>query len=209
MSDRVLSVETPAHGRVVLRERAGATAVVAGFHGYAQSAEDMMAVLRRLPGSEAWTFVSIQALNRFYTRGDQNIVASWMTRQDRETAIADNIEYVNRALDAVAGRLYVLGFSQGVAMAYRAGILGRHSVRGIIAIGGDIPPDVKDVPAARWPNVLIAAGAKDSWYTADKVAADESFLKHHRVSHEIHRSDAGHEVSDEMLATAAAFISNG
>jgi predicted esterase len=53
---------------------------------------------------------------------------------------------------------------------------------------------------------MIAAGAKDQWYTAEKVAADEAFLKHHRVVHAVHRSTAGHEVTDEMLAAAAAFI---
>jgi hypothetical protein len=72
--------------------------VVVGFHGYAQSAEDMMDVLQRLPGSDECTLVSIQALNRFYARGDQKIVASWMTRQDRDEAIADNLAYVDRAL---------------------------------------------------------------------------------------------------------------
>jgi predicted esterase len=211
---RVQSVLTPTHGRVLIRERAGAELALVGFHGYAQSAEDMMEVLRRFPISEQCTLVAIQALHRFYTRGDQKIVASWMTRQDREQAITDNVAYVNHALanDAVSyftgaapGLVYV-GFSQGVAMAYRAALLGNHRAEAVIAIGGDVPPDVKEVPRDRWPRVMIAAGANDQWYTAEKVAADEAFLKHHHVAHEVHRSAAGHEATDEMLAAAAAFI---
>jgi predicted esterase len=191
---------------------------VVGFHGYAQSAEDMMDVLQRLPGSEEFTLVSVQALHRFYTRGDQKIVASWMTRQDREETIADNVAYVSRVLETTSGVVFskttpdvvfILGFSQGVAMAYRAALLGKHRVAGIVAIGGDVPPDVKNVAAGQWPRVLIAAGARDQWYTADKVSADEAFLKHHGVAYEIHRSDAGHDATDEMLAAAARFIGRG
>ena len=191
-------------------------ATVVAFHGYAQSADDLMSELTQIPGSRAWTLVSIQALNRFYVRGDQRIVASWMTRQDRDQAIADNIEYVNRVLDDVGRpalqgrhkepRLFVLGFSQGAAMAYRAGLLGRHRPTGIIAVGGDVPPDAKAVPADRWPRVLVAAGHTDHWFTPDKVQADETFLGAHGVAHELLRYDAGHVFTDEVRAAIAAFV---
>lgn len=214
-----LSIPAPTHGRVLVkRHRVSFPEVtVVGFHGYAQSAEDMMDVLQRIPRADASILVSIQALNRFYTRGDQKIVASWMTRQDREETIADNVAYVDRVLETTSGvvsgkttpDVVFLGFSQGVAMAYRAAVLGKHPAAAIVAIGGDVPPDVKDVPAARWPKVLIAAGSKDQWYTPEKVSADETFLKRHGVEHEIHRSDAGHDATDEMLAAAARFIANG
>jgi predicted esterase len=213
---RVQSVLTPTHGRVLIRERAGAGLALVGFHGYAQNAEDMMDVLRRFPMSDECTLVAVQALHRFYARGDQKIVGSWMTRQDREQAIADNVAYVNHALanDAVSyftgtpPRLGYVGFSQGVAMAYRAALLGSHAADAIIAIGGDVPPDVKEVPAAKWPKVLIAAGANDQWYTAEKIAADATFLASHGVAHDICRSDAGHEVTDGMLAAASRFIAS-
>ena len=40
----------------------------------------MLEEMRRIPGADAWRLVSVQALHRFYTRGDQAVVASWMTR---------------------------------------------------------------------------------------------------------------------------------
>jgi len=224
---KTLSIETPTHGRVLLRSGLNSSnrvpisvtpVVIVGFHGYAQSAEDMMETLEALPGSEAWTLAAVQGLHRFYTRGDQKVVASWMTRQDREESIADNIVYCDRVLDAVREQeigtqfeelspdLLFLGFSQGVAMAYRAALLGRHRVAGIIAIGGDVPPDVKGVPAERWPRVHVAAGTTDQWYTPEKVAADESFLRDHGVAHEIFRYDAGHVITDDVLARVAAFV---
>jgi predicted esterase len=212
MSVRAQSVVTPTHGRVLIRDGNAAIALV-GFHGYAQSAEDLMDALERVPGAEDFTLVSIQALHRFYTRGDQKIVASWMTRQDREQAIADNIDYVDRALEKETGTLFqktvpisFLGFSQGVAMAYRAALLGRHPATTVVAIGGDIPPDVKNVSAERWPRVLIAAGANDQWYTAEKLEADAAFLSSHGVAHEIYRHDAGHEITADVLDAVALFI---
>jgi predicted esterase len=226
-----LSIPTQTHGRVLVKRHrvsfsekrhpmSNPGVTVVGFHGYAQSAEDMMDVLQRISSSESLTLVSVQALHRFYTRGDQKIVASWMTRQDREEAITDNVAYVGRLLDTVkttSGVVFsettpdvvFLGFSQGVAMAYRAALLGKHQAAGIVALGGDIPPDVKDVPAGKWPKVLVEAGLKDEWYTSDKISADEEFLKQHGVAHQIHRRDAGHEVTDEMLASVAEFIARG
>jgi predicted esterase len=197
--------------------------VVVGFHGYAQSAEDMMVILEALPLNGDRTLVSVQALHRFYTRGDQNIVASWMTRQDREQAIPDNVAYVDAVLDRVAPLagnknetgtrfqetspgLVFMGFSQGTAMAYRAGLLGRRRAAGIIAIGGDIPPDVKSVAADRWPRVLIAGGEKDQWFTPEKVAADHAFLNERGISHDVFRYPAGHEVTDDVRARVATFI---
>lgn len=219
---RTVSIETPTHGRVLIVEPAAPVKAgirLVGFHGYAQSADDMLAELRKISGSDAWTLVSVQALNRFYTRGDQSIVASWMTRQDREQAIADNLEYIDRVLDRASperhatGLLpgefhatYLLGYSQGVAMAYRAGVLGRHRVDGIIAIGGDVPPEVRAAPADRWPCVLVAAGASDPWFTPEKVAADEAFLNAHGIAHEILRYDGGHEITDAVRTRMAEMV---
>lgn len=219
MSSRELSIETPTHGRAIVKSGVNSTAtppvVVVGFHGYGQSADDMMAELEAIPGADRRILVSAQALHRFYARGDQKIVASWMTRQNREEAIADNLVYIDRLLEEAGSQFnestpgfFLVGFSQGVAMAYRAGLLGRHRVAGIIAVGGDVPPDVKNIPAARWPPVLIAAGATDHWYTPDKVAADEAFLRQHGVAHDLLRYDAGHVFTDDVRAAIDQFFTN-
>ena len=124
------------------------------FHGYGQSSDDILSEVQRIPGASEWQIVAIQGLHRFYTRTDQQVVASWMTRQDRELAIADNIQYVDRVLDRIAlengtpaapasPKLVFLGFSQGVAMAYRAALRGRHRAAGIVALAGEIPPELR------------------------------------------------------------------
>jgi predicted esterase len=203
---RVVAIETQTHGRVLVREPKASAGPswpwVVGFHGYGQSADDMMTELERIPGNEKWTLVSVQALHRFYTRS-QKIVASWMTREDRELAIEDNIAYVNQALASVLPAsadpsVVFIGFSQGVAMAYRAAVQGTHPARLVIAVGGDVPPELKTEPAARFPSILIAGGTNDEWYTSAKVDADEKALRSIGVKAEVFRYSGGHEFTPEL-----------
>jgi len=86
------NIATRIHGRVLVREAADAVAVLAGFHGYMENAEIQMARLEALSVSDRMTLVSVQGLNRFYRGRGEDVVASWMTRQDREAMIEDNIE---------------------------------------------------------------------------------------------------------------------
>ena len=67
--------------------------LLVGFHGYRENAASHMAMLTRIAGTEGWLIVAVQGLHRFYTKGG-DVVASWMTREDRELAIADNVAYV-------------------------------------------------------------------------------------------------------------------
>jgi predicted esterase len=139
----------------------------------------------------------VQGLHRFYTRGDERVVANWMTREDREIAIADNIAYVARAIDAAvpAGqRLVLLGYSQGAAMAYRAAATSTRPIAALMAIGGDVP---SDVDLRRLPRTFIGVGEKDHWYTPDKVRVDLEKLASEGVSHELRTWPTGHEWSDE------------
>ena len=87
---RTLAVTT--HGRYLVDVPAGAGPwpVLLGFHGYAETAGVHHAQLARLDPAHRWLRVSVQGLHRFYTR-QQDVVASWMTREDRELALADNI----------------------------------------------------------------------------------------------------------------------
>ena len=54
-----------------------------------------MELLRGVPVDASWTRVAIQGLHRFYRGRSRTTVASWMTRQDRELLIADNVAYVD------------------------------------------------------------------------------------------------------------------
>jgi len=182
------------------------------LHGYGQSADDALNDVVRIPGIEHWHVVAVQGLNRFYTRNDEKVIANWMTRQDREMAIADNIAYVDCAIaqafpDASARTTLVFaGFSQGVAMAYRAALRGRHRAAGVIALAGDIPPELKTDATAAWPRVLIGRGDKETWFTEGKLRADVAFLESGHVAHEVARFTGGHEWTDEFRDAAGRWL---
>src|ERR1041384_2106421 len=110
-------VETKTHGRYLIRRGSGHCLI--GFHGYGETAEKNLANIESL-GLD-WTLVAVQGLHRFYSRNN-DIAATWMTREDRDYAKVDNIEYVRRVVDAVKpyDTLAFVGFSQGGVMAYRA-----------------------------------------------------------------------------------------
>src|SRR5215207_746489 len=123
----VHTIAVTTHGRYLVRPPAVTPARVAvvGFHGYGQRAQHLLDELEALPGADAWLLVSVQGLHRFYDRAGTQVVAHWMTSEDRELAIADNIAYVEAVLASVATahafqRLVFVGFSQGTAMASRA-----------------------------------------------------------------------------------------
>ena len=184
--------------------------VLVGFHGYTENAAIQLARLEDIPGTDTWTLVSIQGLHRFYRQRTQDIAASWMTREDRETAIADNLAYVTAALevapDEAAQRVVYVGFSQGVAMAFRAACRGRTPAAGVIAVGGDVPPELLADAGVRFPPVLLARGSTDEWYTAIKYDADLSALRARGVEVDGLVYEAGHEWTAAVAAAAARWL---
>jgi predicted esterase len=207
------TVPVTQHGRFLVSQPGGAGPwpLLVGFHGYAENAETMHGVLDRLPGAAEWLRVSIQGLHRFYHPKRGDVIASWMTREDRELAIADNIAYVDAVLDRLErehGRppcLVHVGFSQGAAMAWRAALRCARRADGLVAFGGDIPPELRDDLAAS-PQVLVARGDTDEWYTAAQFEADLAALLEHGVRYEAFGFAGGHAWSEPVLARAGAFL---
>lgn len=175
-----------------------------------ENAEIQMERLAAVPAANPWALVSIQALHPFYKGRSQEIVASWMTRQDRDTAIADNIAYVTAALRTAAPEsglpLVFAGFSQGVAMSYRAALRGDRFADGVIAVGGDVPPELVADNTSRFPPVTIVRGRTDAAYSDAALRADVEALAARGVAPEVHVVTGGHEWTPEVGAIAAAFL---
>ena len=208
------SIATATHGRYLVEPPAspGPAPVLVGFHGYAEGAETQLARLRAIPGAERWLIVSIQGMHRFYQRRTNEVIASWMTRQDREAAIADNLTYVAGVMDAVARewpgatRLVFAGFSQGVAMTFRAATASLRSVDGVVAVGGDVPPELDASLLARVPAALVCRGARDEWYTSATFESDVRRLREAGTDVQPLAFDGGHEWSDAVVREAALFL---
>jgi predicted esterase len=211
---RELNIPVTTHGRLLVDdgETASPLRILAGCHGYAQNADEMLELLRRIPADASWTRVSIQALHRFYRGRGPTTVASWMTRQDREALIEDNVAYVDAAIAAAAGarpieRLVFCGFSQGVAMAFRAGLLGAHKADAVLALGGDVPPELLADTGTKFPRVLLARGSRDEWYSEEKFRANELALQARGAHTETVTFDGAHEWHQDFAVRAAAMLS--
>jgi predicted esterase len=214
MPDR-LTIAARTHGRVLVRRPSSVPpwSALIGFHGYGMNASQMIEHLEQVPGAGTWLLVSVQGLHRFYSRDRKTVVASWMTSEDRETAIADNIRYVADVVDAVKhawpfDRLVYAGFSQGVAMAFRAAVRAGHACDGVLALGGDIPPEILTDPSITWPPVVLGRGNEDEHYALETFARDAALLE--RVGALAARATfaGGHEWSREFCAAAGEFLAD-
>jgi len=188
-------------------------------HGYGQLAQPFLASFERV-ASPTRLIVAPEALSRFYLDrsalpNDQppRVGATWMTREDRDHEIADQVAYLDALHDLVrpaapaAVRLRVLGFSQGVATVARWLALGRARADELILWAGAFPPDVELTGFARRlgpASVVLVAGARDelaSWTTADSQLQRFTDAG---VSARLVAFEGGHRLDDATLDQLAA-----
>lgn len=210
VSERVVARTT---GRFHLVPGAPGAPLLVGFHGYGQVAGAQLRELVQLPDLDGWSLAAVEALHPFYTRQGE-VVRSWMTREDRESAIADNVAYVA----SVLARLHEIvpfpfwvscGFSQGAAMAWRAAVglsASAPSCRAVIALGGDVPPDLDGLSELPVRRALLGRGAADEWYTPEKLAADRSRLAARGLEPEVCEFSGGHEWTAQFRERASLFL---
>ena len=203
------------HGRYSVRLASGDPAgLLVGCHGYAQTAESFALDLEAIPGVERWLLVSVQGLHRFYARGGA-VVASWMTSQDRELMIADNTAYLRQVVGQVRAEqaavlgpsapLVFLGFSQGVAMAFRAAADHPDDCAGIVALGADVPPEVRAATTSL-PPVLLGRGTTEEWYTEERMRSAVAWLRSIGTDLTLCEYAGGREWTDAFRSAAAAFL---
>lgn len=190
-------------------------------HGHGQLAARFLSRFIALERADR-LFVAPEALSRFYLtntpngvhRPDSPIGATWMTREDREAEIEDQIVYLDRVHDEIFRqvqrdrvRLWVLGFSQGVATVIRWLARGRVSPDRVVLWAGMIPPEL-DAAAARalWTRspVTMVVGSTDEFATPKVVAAQEAKLRELGVEFDSLRFEGGHDLSDSALLELAS-----
>jgi predicted esterase len=201
------------HGRYVLEtpSQVDGAPLLVGFHGYGETAERHLEELRRIPGASRFALCAVQALHPFYNRTGE-VIASWMTRLDREQAILDNVRYIASVVAQVkqdlpvSERLVYLGFSQGAAMAYRAAAGAGHACQGLIVLGGDVPPEIERRDLTGFPPVLLGRGTSEQWYDAAKMEHDVELLRARKIDVRPCIFQGGHEWTDEFRAAAGEFL---
>lgn len=203
------SIPATVHGHYWVRparEASGPAPLLVGFHGYGETGEGFLGSLEGIAGVGTWHLASVQGLHPFYTRKGE-VVAGWMTRFDRDLAIADNTAYARAVVEALRAELapspvlVFAGFSQGVAMAYRAAASMPCSA--VISLAGDVPPEVDP---AGLPPVLAGRGKADEWYDDAKLAEDLRRLEAAGVPAEACVFEGGHEWTAAFYEAAGRFL---
>jgi predicted esterase len=91
-------------------------------------------------------------------------------------------------------------------MAYRAAAGSGHACAGVICLGGDVPPELtrRDLPA--FPPVLLGRGAREEWYSEEKMQKDVDFLRSRGIDVRPVVYEGAHEWTEEFRQAAGRFL---
>jgi predicted esterase len=185
-------------------------------HGHGQLARRFLS--RFLPlEREDRLFVAPEALSRYYLNPPQGgphppdtpVGASWMTYEDRDAEIGDYVRYLDLVHDEIFSvverasvRLWVLGFSQGVATAARWMARGKVEADRAVFYAGLLPPELDAAGAARLAArspLTVVLGTNDEFARPELVGQQEARLRELRVPYNTIRFDGGHEIKPDVL----------
>ena len=160
----------------IMNATASAKTVLYILHGYGHLAKYFIQKFESV--QKEVIIIAPEGMHRFYLNGTSGKVgASWMTKEARETDIADNIDWLN-ALDAKISKEYpieeriLLGFSQGGSTALRWKIFGNVQFKALIIWASDFPPDLVeyDEDLRKQPNQFFVIGNKDEYCSGAEQA---------------------------------------
>ena len=150
------------------------------LHGYGQLSEFFVKHFEDISGEDT-VVIAPEALSRCYLNGEWGRVgATWMTKEDRLSEIDDYVDYLDRLLDFAMSRVdhddievTVLGFSQGVATAWRWMRRGKVRPANFILWAGSIPDEVQFEWVERFKRMRFFAvlGTQDKYITPEKAEA--------------------------------------
>ena len=185
------------------------------IHGYGQLAGEFIRYFADIAADDVLV-VAPEAMNRFYLASvekipvrDRPVGATWMTREDRASEIADYVEYLDTLFDDVAreaaqfgAQVNVLGFSQGAATATRWVTHGHATLHRLVLWGGLIPPDSTlhgGQAALRNLPLTLVVGDKDHYIDDTVLAAERARLDAAHVAYDVIRFDGGHNVDRRVF----------
>ena len=172
------------------------------LHGYGQLAKFFIRKFKAAEGLN-YTIVAPEGLHRFYLQGTSGRVgASWMTKENREHDIQNYLNY----LDALHAQLtaerdwaeiVVLGFSQGVATAFRWLAESDIKPSKFLICSGLVPPDVDlNIKKAIFDPIKMTyfSGVNDPYRTEASVQEFYDAVASSKLDMELVNFDGVHEV---------------
>lgn len=182
-------------------------------HGYGQLASDFLKNFEVLANGHR-LIIAPEGLSRFYLRGFTGRVGtSWMTREDRLNEIRDYVDYLNavyneicKSFDSAGVKIFVLGFSQGTATAWRWVCQGSAKTDHLILWAGFVPPELelaKSQRLFRRCGLTLIIGKHDELGNEQAIIEQERTLKENQIPFKLLRFDGGHELDSQLLSELA------
>ena len=213
---RQLAIETTAYYCVQAAAGGGTTPprTLIALHGFGQKCKGFMRDFAPLRDRNILV-VAPQGPHQFYMQLEPKKVGfNWLTIYEKENSIRDFVAYMDRLLDAldaqygpVRDTVFLLGFSQGVSMAYRFASSGIIAPRGLIACCADLPADVAEkLPGLTPFPVLLAHAEDDPVIPLSKAEDAEAQLKANAFPVERLRYSGGHALPEEVIGRIGDWI---
>lgn len=177
-------------------------------HGYGQLAGQFIRKFEAVFDDHTLV-VAPEGLSRFYWQGvSGNVVASWMTKEDRLSEIDDYVAYLTAvynhftALTSPETRIVLAGFSQGCATQLRWISRQLPHFDTLLLWAGGLPEDIDYRPLLPYfesKSLHFIYGLQDEYLTAERIAAQRQWLTDTGLPLQVHTFEGKHEVDREVL----------
>ena len=175
-------------------------------HGYGQLAAYFIKNFEVLDSNTNYV-IAPQGLSKFYLKGFTGRVgASWMTKEDRLTDIENQWTFLDAifqkellGVDLTQKKVYVLGFSQGVATICRWLTFTNNKIDKLIVWAGEIPNEFYKKNRYKTLPVSFVYGNQDPFVPFMKIEKQKEYLKEHNLSFEMLPFEGKHELNSDVL----------
>ncbi|MBL3656468.1 alpha/beta hydrolase [Fulvivirga sediminis] len=184
--------------------------IVFVLHGYGQQAKYFIRKFEVLK-NENTCVIAPEGLSRFYLKGFSGRVgATWMTKEERLTDIANYVNYLNSIYSNVLAccsssnqmNVTLLGFSQGAATVSRWAVNGFISFNRLILWAGIFPPDMDFEKAANIvesKEIHYVYGTQDPFITPERLSEMNLLSSKMQVSPIITTFSGVHDIDQTVL----------
>lgn len=178
------------------------------LHGYGQLAEFFLRKFNSFFSPER-LFIAPEGTNYNYLEGFQGRVgANWMTKHERETAIANNHRLLDKLINSLLEKytekpkIKVLGFSQGAATATRWASQWTGKIDTLVLWAGGFALDLnipEAISAFDESNLILVLGEKDDLITSESILKQEELISSLGIPVRRFTFDGGHELDAQVL----------
>lgn len=178
------------------------------LHGYGQLAEYFVRKFKTVFTPER-LFIAPEGTNYNYLEGFQGRVgANWMTKHERETAIANNHQFLDILIESFLEKyidkptIHILGFSQGAATATRWASHWQRKIDTLVLWAGGFALDM-DLAVAKEAfsetELILALGDQDKLIAQEHIQKQEALIS--QLGKNIRRLSypGGHELESSLL----------